>query len=672
MSSFAYAGIWGIYHFVLEGIAFLLLQQGAGILATRRAAWLALIWGLLTFGMHFWSFWTDNDLLSYALVACWEVATISFYAAVRFLPISMLFRRPAVYHFAAFWAFFRLCSLVGSTLDYYDLEAGSCVYVFSNWVFFGILKPFIVYFTLLKDSQYWQGIGIHRGLKTEPLLRKQSQSQNAVVKSSSALSIGTSAPMSVPAAAGSSQPSSSGFVDGSACSLPTIPEKGGTVASSLPSNAPFRDRLISYDILSPLLGQQLDRGTAQELVAGMDLLRDNVEVINFAFLSLGKNYQILGAGGTARVYRGKYKGAAVAIKMIYCMELTPDIVSNFYEEALVLSRLKHENVVQLLGISILPPSLCLVMELCEGGNLYDFIHQRQARRTSADTDAYGNVRVAPQEQRYDLDWSTRLALAIGCARGVAYLHTRQPPIVHTDVKSLNFLLTTDLKVKICDFEWSRPKLMELGYTIGVQAHSAHHSPVDPSTVPGVGGAASMTVTPQTSLSSSATMVRSYGAMDESKSSATSATPAPAVARPVNPSRSFTDITAPMQLREEDRNHRRRFSRIPDTLNWTAPEVARAGLFTEKSDVYSLGIVLWEIFTGRVPFDDPDFTRAGTGQRAVRSALRKNYHPPIPADMPTPIGALLLSMWAVDVSQRPTATQVASQLAEIHLAMELHP
>ena len=66
---------------------------------------------------------------------------------------------------------------------------------------------------------------------------------------------------------------------------------------------------------------------------------------------------------------------------------------------------------------MLPPSVGIVLELCNMGSLYDLIHGPQwGRLTHAD----------------------RLTLAVGCARGLAYLHNMR--IVHLDVKSMNYLV----------------------------------------------------------------------------------------------------------------------------------------------------------------------------------------------------------------------------------------
>jgi hypothetical protein len=104
----------------------------------------------------------------------------------------------------------------------------------------------------------------------------------------------------------------------------------------------------------------------------------SVPMLNFAYLSLGRAEgppTVLGIGGSARVYRGLYRGSPVAVKLIFLMELTPMDVSAFVNEAAKLHSLNgHTNVVSLIGVCIRPPALALVMELCAFGSLYDVLH----------------------------------------------------------------------------------------------------------------------------------------------------------------------------------------------------------------------------------------------------------------------------------------------------------
>jgi len=54
-----------------------------------------------------------------------------------------------------------------------------------------------------------------------------------------------------------------------------------------------------------------------------------------------------------------------------------------------------------------------------------------------------------------LSWEDRRKFALDTARGVNYLHTCSPPIIHRDLKSLNLLLDDSYKVKLADFGWTK-------------------------------------------------------------------------------------------------------------------------------------------------------------------------------------------------------------------------
>lgn len=89
-------------------------------------------------------------------------------------------------------------------------------------------------------------------------------------------------------------------------------------------------------------------------------------------------------------------------------------LENVRQEAKLFWLLKHENIVQLEGVCLKMPNMCLVMEYARGGSLNRVLSGRKIRP---------NVLV---------DW------AIQIARGMDYLHNKAPiSLIHRDLKSSN-------------------------------------------------------------------------------------------------------------------------------------------------------------------------------------------------------------------------------------------
>ncbi|GAB2293702.1 Receptor protein-tyrosine kinase cepr1 [Dionaea muscipula] len=148
---------------------------------------------------------------------------------------------------------------------------------------------------------------------------------------------------------------------------------------------------------------------------------------------------ILGHGGSGTVYRIQLSsGEVVAVKKLWSRK-TKDLASSenkvlvdkeLQTEVETLGSIRHKNIVKLYSyVSSLDCSL-LVYEYMQNGNLWDALHRGKML----------------------LDWPTRHQIALGIARGVAYLHhDLLPPIVHRDIKSSNILLDVDYQPKVADF-----------------------------------------------------------------------------------------------------------------------------------------------------------------------------------------------------------------------------
>jgi hypothetical protein len=112
------------------------------------------------------------------------------------------------------------------------------------------------------------------------------------------------------------------------------------------------------DIRSPLVGSDFSLFSAQNLAESMDHMRvhGQVKMLNFACIKLDHR-KYLGAGSFSKVYRGTYRGKECAIKLIYTVDLTADVIKRVAAEASILSSIRHPNIVHIYGVSVLPPRL---------------------------------------------------------------------------------------------------------------------------------------------------------------------------------------------------------------------------------------------------------------------------------------------------------------------------
>ncbi|KAL5807519.1 hypothetical protein ACOSQ4_030252 [Xanthoceras sorbifolium] len=145
----------------------------------------------------------------------------------------------------------------------------------------------------------------------------------------------------------------------------------------------------------------------------------------------------IGAGSFGTVHRADWHGSDVAVKILMEQDVHAERFKEFLREVAIMKRLRHPNIVLFMGAVTHPPNLSIVTEYLLRGSLYRLLHKPGAREV--------------------LDERRRLNMAYDVAKGMNYLHRRNPPIVHRDLKSPNLLVDKKYTVKVCDFGLSRLK-----------------------------------------------------------------------------------------------------------------------------------------------------------------------------------------------------------------------
>ncbi|GMY21337.1 probable LRR receptor-like serine/threonine-protein kinase RKF3 [Fagus crenata] len=181
--------------------------------------------------------------------------------------------------------------------------------------------------------------------------------------------------------------------------------------------------------------------TERGLFSGMEMIGGNNSVIKFTLDEVKKatkNFSwenLIGCGGYGNVYKGLLSdGSEVALKRFKNCSAAGD--ESFAHEVEIIASVKHVNLVALRGYctATVPPEghqRIIVCDLICNGSLYDHLFRSGVKK---------------------LSWPIRQNIALGVARGLAYLHYGvQPSIIHRDVKASNILLDETFEAKLADF-----------------------------------------------------------------------------------------------------------------------------------------------------------------------------------------------------------------------------
>ncbi|KAM9613196.1 mitogen-activated protein kinase kinase kinase 21 [Trichechus inunguis] len=276
--------------------------------------------------------------------------------------------------------------------------------------------------------------------------------------------------------------------------------------------------------------------------------------------------ELIGAGGFGQVFRATWQGQEVAVK---AARRDPEqdaaaAAESVRREAKLFSMLRHPNIIQLRGVCLRQPNLCLVLEFARGGAL------NRALAAAADPRAPSPRRARRIPPHVLVNWAVQIA------RGMLYLHEEAiVPILHRDLKSSNILLLEKIE---------------------------HDSDVCHKTL------------------------------------------------------KITDFGLAREW------HRTTKMSAAGTYAWMAPEVIKSSLFSKGSDIWSYGVLLWELLTGEAPYRGIDGLAVAYGVAVNKLTL------PIPSTCPEPFAKLMKECWEQDPHIRPSFALILEQLTAVEGAV----
>ncbi|KAI5447998.1 serine/threonine/tyrosine-protein kinase HT1 [Lathyrus oleraceus] len=101
---------------------------------------------------------------------------------------------------------------------------------------------------------------------------------------------------------------------------------------------------------------------------------------------------------------------------------------------------------------------------------------------------------------------------------------------------------------------------------------------------------------------------------------------------------------------------------PGTYRWMAPEMIKRKSYGRKVDVYSFGLILWELLTGTIPYEDMNPIQAAF------AVVNKKLRPIIPPNCPPAMRALIEQCWSLQPDKRPDFWQIVKVLEQFQSSL----
>ena len=208
--------------------------------------------------------------------------------------------------------------------------------------------------------------------------------------------------------------------------------------SARPTVAQLIDEVDAV-LSSRVLAQPTSRERADALRRGAATRVRRAYEIGYDELEMGAE---LARGAFGAVHRAQWRGTTVAVKVQLASTLGEKELGAYLAELDFTAALRHPHVVMLLAACLEVPRLCIVLEFASNGALDGILYGKEAGRV-------GGVA---------LQTPLLLRMALSIARGLAFLHSSDPPFMHRDMKPANcFVFEDPAVVKIGDFGMSRFK-----------------------------------------------------------------------------------------------------------------------------------------------------------------------------------------------------------------------
>ncbi|XP_044473059.1 L-type lectin-domain containing receptor kinase IV.1-like [Mangifera indica] len=148
-----------------------------------------------------------------------------------------------------------------------------------------------------------------------------------------------------------------------------------------------------------------------------------------------KDKELLGSGGFGRVYRGVLRSSKLEIAVKRITHESRQGMREFIAEIISIGRLRHRNLVPLLGYCRRKGELLLVYEYMPNGSLDKYLYD---------------------QPKVTLNWRQRFRVIKGVALGLFYLHEEwEQVVIHRDVKASNVLLDGEFNGRLGDFGLAR-------------------------------------------------------------------------------------------------------------------------------------------------------------------------------------------------------------------------